>query len=82
MKKSPPTSRAGTETPLISIGPRRSGPLRQHVVLDLAAELELASDAFLLDGDVLMAFDVLRHLVEGAASLPISSLDPTCTRAL
>lgn len=36
-------------------------------MLDLAAQLELPSDPFLLDDDVLMAFDVLRHLVEGAS---------------
>ena len=35
-------------------------------MLDLPAELELAADALLLDDDVLMAFDVLGHLVEGA----------------
>ena len=36
-------------------------------MLDLPAQLELPSDPFLLDDDVLMAFDVLRHLVEGAS---------------
>ena len=38
--------------------------LRQHVVLDLAAELELALDPLLLDGRALVQLDVLGHLVE------------------
>ena len=35
-------------------------------MLDLPAQLELPSNPLLLDDGVLMAFDVLRHLVEGA----------------
>ena len=38
--------------------------MRLHVVLNLAAELELAPDALLLDGGTLMALDVLGHLIE------------------
>ena len=44
-------------------------PVRQHVVLNLAAELQLAADALLLDHRVLMALDVFGHLVEGARQL-------------
>ena len=38
--------------------------VRQHLVLNLASELELALDALLLDGGALMPLDVLRHLIE------------------
>ena len=64
MKKSPPTSRAGTETPWISVRPEVQRRVRQHVVLNLAAQLELALDALLLDGRLLMVLDVRGHLVE------------------
>ena len=44
--------------------PESEGALRQHVVLDLTAELELAPDPFLLDRGALVPLDVLGHLVE------------------
>ena len=39
-------------------------PLRQHVVLDLAAQLELAADPLLRHGRPLVLLDVGGHLVE------------------
>ena len=44
--------------------PEAERALRQHVVLDLAAELELALDPLLLDRRALVQLDVLGHLVE------------------
>ena len=41
--------------------------MRQHFVLNLPAELELAADAFLLHRRALVALDVGGHAVEGAA---------------
>ena len=37
---------------------------RQHVVLNLSSELELALDALLIEGRTLVSFDVVNHLVE------------------
>jgi len=51
-------------------------------VLDLPAQLELPSDPFLLDDHVLMRSTSSAIWLKARASLPISSLDPTCTRAL
>ena len=45
--------------------PEAQRALRQHVVLDLPAELELALDPLLLDGRALVQLDVLGHLIEG-----------------
>ena len=45
--------------------PEAQRRLRQHVVLNLPAELELALDPLLLDRRALVLLDVLGHLVEG-----------------
>ena len=70
MKKSPPTSRAGTDTPLHLGQTELERRLRQHVVLNLPAELELAADALLLDERPLVQLDVGGHLIEGAGQPP------------
>ncbi len=44
--------------------PEPERALRQHVVLDLAAELELALDPFLLHRRALVKLDVFGHLIE------------------
>ena len=70
MKKSPPTSRAGTDTPSISVRPSRKRLARKHVVLDLPSQLELALDALLANEGALMCLDLGGHLVEGVSQLP------------
>ena len=66
MKKSPPTCRAGIETPAISAGPDAQRTARQHLGLNQARELELAAQAFLFHRRGLVPLEILRHLVERA----------------
>ena len=70
MKKSPPTSRAGIETPPISANGPSERPARQQLLLDAAADLQLLAQPLLLDQALLVAAQVAGQAVEGLGEAP------------